>query len=232
VIDAMTEKKKEEEEHIVDRRAASRLGGGDAPDDAVAEEAPPEAEDVETLKARLEEEKSKAESYLANWQRAAADYQNLKRRAEKEREEYGRLATAALVINILPLLDDMERALTSVDIRLAGLTWVDGIRLIYRKFQAVLEVAGVAEIKAEGETFDPNLHEAIMYGEGEEGKVVAEVQKGYRLGDRVIRPAMVVVGKKAEQREPPPEADSPPAKGTGNQEQGERPEAGEDKSAG
>ena len=201
----MTENKKKEEEHIVDRRASSCMGGDDAPDEAVVEEAPapPPAgvEDVETLKARLEEEKSKAESYLANWQRAAADYQNLKRRAEKEREEYGRLAAAALVINILPLLDDLERALQSVDIRLAGLTWVDGIRLIYRKFQAVLEAAGVSEIKAEGETFDPNLHEAVMYGEGEEGKVVAEVQKGYRLGDRVIRPAMVVVGKKAEEAE-------------------------------
>jgi molecular chaperone GrpE len=214
----MTEKKRErEEEPIVDRRASSRLGGDDAPDEAAVEETPVEAEDVGTLKARLEEEKSKAESYLANWQRAAADYQNLKRRAEKEREEYGRLATAALVINILPLLDDLERALTSVDIRLAGLTWVDGIRLIYRKFQAVMEAAGVSEIKAEGETFDPNLHEAVMYGEGEEGKVVAEVQKGYRLGDRVIRPAMVVVGKKAEQEEP----------GTRNQEPGEEPDAGE-----
>jgi molecular chaperone GrpE len=126
----------------------------------------------------------------------------------------------------------MERALQSVDIRLAGLTWVDGIRLIYRKFQAVMEAAGVSEIKAEGETFDPNVHEAIMYGEGEEGKVVAEIQRGYRLGDRVIRPAMVVVGKKAEQKEPSPEADSPPAKGTGNQEPGEKPEAGEGNPAG
>ena len=206
----MTEKKKEEE-HIVDRRASSGMGG-DAPDEAAVEEAPVETEDVETLKARLEEEKSKAESYLANWQRAAADYQNLKRRAENERGEYGRLATAALVINILPLLDDLERALQSVDIRLAGLTWVDGIRLIYRKFQAVMEAAGVSEIKTEGETFDPNLHEAVMYGEGEEGKVVSEVQKGYRLGDRVIRPAMVVVGKKAEGAE------------------GEEPEAGEEES--
>jgi molecular chaperone GrpE len=196
----MTEKKREEEP-VVDRRASSRMGGDDAPGEAAVEETAVEAEDIETLKGRLEEEKSKAESYLANWQRAAADYQNLKRRAEKEREEYGRLATAALVINILPLLDDLERALQSVDIRLAGLTWVDGIRLIYRKFQAVLEVAGVSEIKAEGETFDPNLHEAVMYGEGEEGKVVSEVQKGYRLGDRVIRPAMVVVGKKAEEGE-------------------------------
>jgi molecular chaperone GrpE len=214
----MTEKKKEEE-HIVDRRASSRMGGDDAPGEAAVEETPVEAEDIETLKARLDEEKSKAESYLANWQRAAADYQNLKRRAEKEREEYGRLATAALVINILPLLDDLERALMSVDIRLAGLTWVDGIRLIYRKFQAVLEAAGVSEIKAEGETFDPNLHEAVMYGEGEEGKVVAEVQKGYRLGDRVIRPVMVVVGKKAE------EGTGDREHGTGNTEHGETPEA-------
>jgi molecular chaperone GrpE len=214
----MTEKDKERDEGTVDRRASSRMGEDDAPDEAAVEE----AEDIETLKTRVEEEKSKAESYLANWQRAAADYQNLKRRAEKEREEYGRLATAALVINILPLLDDMERALQSVDIRLAGLTWVDGIRLIYRKFQAVLEAAGVNEIKAEGETFDPNVHEAVMYGEGEEGKVVAEIQKGYRLGERVIRPAMVVVGKKEQ--------------GTGSKEQGdtgdEKPEAGEEGPAG
>jgi molecular chaperone GrpE len=223
VIDAMTEKKKEEE-HIVDRRASARMGGADAPGEATVEETPVEVEDIETLKARLEDEKSKAESYLANWQRAAADYQNLKRRAEKEREEYGRLATAALVINILPLLDDLERALMSVDIRLAGLTWVDGIRLIYRKFQAVLEAAGVSEIKAEGETFDPNLHEAVMYGEGEEGKVVAEVQKGYRLGDRVIRPAMVVVGRKAEQ------GTGDTGHGTGDTEHGETPEAGEEQS--
>jgi molecular chaperone GrpE len=170
-------------------------------------EAPAEAEepsDVEGLRARLEEEKGKAEGYLANWQRAAADYQNFKRRVEQERQETARLANAALIINVLPLVDDLERALTTVDARLAGLTWVDGIRLIYRKFQAVLEAAGVSEIKAEGETFDPAVHEAVMFGEGEEGKVVSQVQKGYMLGDRVIRPAMVVVGqakKEAGERE-------------------------------
>jgi hypothetical protein len=95
-----------------------------------------------------------------------------------------------------------------------------------------MEAAGVSEIKAEGETFDPNVHEAVMYGEGEEGKVVAEIQRGYRLGDRVIRPATVVVGRKAEQKGSPPEADSPPANGTGNQEPGEEPEAGEKNPAG
>lgn len=179
----MTEREKEEEAQ------AQQDAGPEAPAEA------DEPTDVEGLQARLEEEKSKAQDYLANWQRAAADYQNFKRRVEQERGETARLANAALIINILPLLDDLERALTTVDTHLAGLTWVDGIRLIYRKFQAVLEAAGVSEIKAEGETFDPAVHEAVMFGEGEEGKVVSELQRGYMLGNRVIRPAMVVVGK-------------------------------------
>jgi len=153
------------------------------------------AEDVATLKAQLEEEKKKAEGYLANWQRAAADFQNYKRRTEQERQEVALLANAALIINILPILDDLERALRNVDAHLAGLTWVDGIRLIHRKLQAILEASGVKEITTEGQDFDPRYHEATMYGEGEEGKVVAEVQRGYMLGDRVLRPAMVVVGR-------------------------------------
>jgi molecular chaperone GrpE len=179
-----------EQPAIVDRRSSTgRKKDADSPPPAA------ETEDIEALRAGLEEEKKKAETYLANWQRAAADFQNYKRRTDQEREELGRLANAALVINILPILDDLERALTSVDARLAGLTWIDGIRLIYRKFQAVLEASGVREIKAEGEDFDPRFHEAVMYGEGEEGKVISEVQKGYMLGDRVIRPSAVVIGR-------------------------------------
>jgi molecular chaperone GrpE len=147
------------------------------------------------LAVQLEEEREKAQSYLASWQRAAADFQNFKRRVEQERDELGRLASAALIINLLPLIDDLERALQNVDARLAGLTWVDGVRLIYRKFQALLEMNGVAEIEAEGQPFDPMVHEAVMFGEGEEGKVQSVVQKGYLLGGRVLRPAMVVVGQ-------------------------------------
>lgn len=168
-----------------------------------AAEAPAEEEepqDVDGLRARLAEEKEKAQSYLSNWQRAAADYQNFKRRVEQERSEVGRLANASLVINLLPLLDDLERALRTVDTKLAGLTWIDGIWLIYRKFQAVLENAGVKEIAAEGQPFDPNVHEAISEAPGEEGKVVSVVQKGYTLGDRVLRPAMVIVGKAAKEQ--------------------------------
>jgi molecular chaperone GrpE len=114
---------------------------------------------------------------------------------EEERSEVGRLANAALVINLLPLVDDLERALRTVDSKLAGLTWIDGVWLIYRKFQQVLENAGVREVPAEGQPFDPNVHEAISDAPGEEGNVVSVVQKGYTLGDRVVRPAMVVVGR-------------------------------------
>jgi molecular chaperone GrpE len=154
-----------------------------------------EATDVEGLRERLEQEKEKAAANFANWQRAAADLQNYKRRVEQERGEAGRLASASLVINLLPLLDDLDRALKNVDVKLAGLTWIDGVWLIYRKFQAVLENFGVKEIPAEGQPFDPNVHEAISEAPGEAGKVVSVVQKGYSMGERVIRPSMVVVGK-------------------------------------
>jgi molecular chaperone GrpE len=154
-------------------------------------------DDPAALKALVREEREKAQSYMRNWQRSAADFQNYKRRVEEERGETARFASAALVINLLPLLDDLERALQSVDAHLAGLTWIDGIRLIHRKFQAVLEMAGVQEIQAEGQPFDPAVHEAVSQAPGEDGKVVSVVQKGYRLGDRVVRPAMVIVGKGA-----------------------------------
>jgi len=158
-------------------------------------------EDIDGLRARLAEEQEKAQSHYASWQRAAADYQNFKRRVDAERSEVGRLANAALVINLLPLLDDLERALRTVDSKLAGLTWIDGIWLIYRKFQQILENAGVREIEADGQPFDPRVHEAISEAPGEEGKVVSVVQKGYLLGDRVVRPAMVIVGTGSGTRE-------------------------------
>jgi molecular chaperone GrpE len=151
-------------------------------------------DDPAALRALLEDERQKSQSFMASWQRAAADFQNYKRRVEDERSETARLASAALIINLLPLLDDLERALKNVDAHLAGLTWVDGIRLIHRKFQAVLDMSGLQEIEADGQAFDPSQHEAVSQGPGPENRVIAVVQKGYRLGDRVIRPAMVVVG--------------------------------------
>ena len=172
----------------------------DAPPAPEAGEAE-EPQDVEGWRALIAGEREQSQSHYASWQRAVADYQNFKRRVEQERAEMGRLASAALVINLLPLIDDVERALRTVDTKLAGLTWIDGIWLIYRKFQAVLEAAGVKEIEADGQSFDPTVHEAVSQAPGEEGKIVSVVQKGYTLGDRVIRPAMVVVGEGGEDGE-------------------------------
>lgn len=154
-----------------------------------------EEEDIESLKKALAEEKEKAEKYLANWQRAQADFINFKKRTEQEKEENIKFANASLMASLLPVLDDLERALDSVSGKLSGLTWVNGIELIYRKFRSILESQGLSQIEAKGKDFDPTLHEAVLYEEGEEGKVIEELQKGYKFHDRVIRPAMVKVGK-------------------------------------
>ncbi len=174
-----------EDERIVDRRAASRMNE----DDEAGAEAPASPEE------QLAAEREKAESYYRNWQRSAADFANYKKRVEQERGESARLVSAALVINLLPVYDDLERAVATVDAHLAGLNWVQGVVAIQRKFQQLLEAMGVSEIAAAGETFDPNRHEAVGKQPGDDGKVLHVVQKGYQIGDRVIRPAMVIVGE-------------------------------------
>lgn len=165
------------------------------PEEEKEEELPVQEEDIESVTRALAEEKEKAEKYLANWQRAEADLINFKKRSEQEKAEIAKFANAVLVMSLLPILDDFERALDNVSIKLAGFTWVDGIRLIQRKLQAVLESQGLSQIEALGNDFDPAVHEAVLSEEGEEGKVIEELQKGYKFHERVLRPAMVKVGK-------------------------------------
>ena len=160
--------------------------------DAVPEVA--ENEDMESLRQVLAEEQAKAEANLAGWQRTQADFMNFKRRSEQEREEFIRFANASLMLEILPVLDDLERALEHVPAKLASIAWVDGVNLIYRKFKATLEAQGLTQIEALGKPFDPNLHEAVRQDKGKEGIIIEEILKGYQLHDKVIRPTMVVVG--------------------------------------
>ena len=158
-----------------------------------------EIEDIEVLKQALVEEKKKAEANLAGWQRAQADFINYKRRSEQGKEEMGKFANAILMLNLLPILDDVERAFAAIPPHLAKASWVDGIRLIERKLWASLEGQGLSLIKALGEPFDPNFHEAVRQGKGKEGVVVEELEQGYKLHDRVIRPSKVVVGNGEEE---------------------------------
>lgn len=151
-------------------------------------------EDIESLKQALTEEQAKAEANLAGWQRAQADFINFKRRNEQEREEFARFANASLMLELLPVIDDLERALEHVPAKFASTAWVDGVKLIYRKFKATLESQGLTQIEALGKPFDPNLHEAARQDKGEAGIVIEEIRKGYQLHDKVIRPTTVVVG--------------------------------------
>ena len=166
----------------------------------------PEIEDLEIIKQALAEEKKRTEEYLANWQRAQADFINYKRRIEQEKDEFYKFANAALILSLLPILDDLERAFGSIPPRLAKHGWMDGVRLIEQKLRTSLEAQGLSQIRALGEPFDPHRHEAVRQDKGKEGIVIEELQKGYQLHDRVIRPAIVVVGSGEETEEKNKEA--------------------------
>ena len=152
-------------------------------------------EEFEALKKQLEESQAQAAEYKDGWQRAVADFQNYRKRVERENGEVYQNAVAGIIKSYLPIVDDLERALQS---RPADLAWVEGIELIYRKLQAILEAEGVKRIEAEGQVFDPTVHEAISQEPSENhasGQVIAVVQNGYMLGERVIRPALVRVAQ-------------------------------------
>ncbi len=153
------------------------------------------AERVEALERELAETKAKSEEHLYNWQRSAADFSNYKRRTDDERATLSQFSNAVLISKLLSVLDDFDRALESVPAE-AHDAWIEGIKLVERKLRNVLEAEGVTAIEAIGHPFDPNLHEAVAHEETAEvpdNHVIGEVQRGYRLHDRIIRPSLVRV---------------------------------------
>jgi molecular chaperone GrpE len=151
--------------------------------------------EVEALKKQIEEAEAKASEYKDSWMRSQAEFQNYKKRLERDNDMMRTYMKGDIVKKILPLLDDLERAMQN---RSADDLWASGIELIVRKFQSLLESEGIKRIEAEGAVFDPNFHEAISNepnNEVESGHVIAVVQNGYMLGERVIRPALVRVAQ-------------------------------------
>jgi molecular chaperone GrpE len=138
----------------------------------------------------VEEQQEVADDRLL---RLAADFENYKKRAARERDEYVKHANERLVKELLPVLDDLERALVAAaEHEEAALE--EGVRLVHRSLASVLERQGLKSISTEGQ-FDPHVHEALLSqpSEADEGSVIDVVQKGYTLGDRVVRPARVVI---------------------------------------
>jgi len=140
-----------------------------------------------------------ATEYLDCLKRLKAEFENYKKRSLKEKERIVKFANEDLIKQFFPLLDDLERALESVKGSKNSASFLEGIKIILVQFKHLLKNQGVEEIKAQGEEFNPYFHEAIMQVESNEypdNLVVEEIRKGYKLKDRILRPAMVKVNKR------------------------------------
>jgi len=146
----------------------------------------------------LEQVTAERDDYLDQLQRSRAEFINFRKRTEQERQRLGEMFTANTLAQFLPVLDDFQRAVNAVPENDRESGWVTGITMIEKKFESILERAGVVTIDALGQPFDPSVHEAVATEPGTSGQVVVEVyQKGYKLGDTLLRAAMVKTGDPA-----------------------------------
>ena len=137
-----------------------------------------------------------AQEYMAGWQQERAAFANYKKRVEREMKDVSQNAAVEAMIGLLPIIDDLERAMSNVPPEFEGNAWLNGMAAISRKFQKILDDRGVTIIDPKGQVFDPTRHEAVSMedsSEVESGHITATLQKGYALGERVLRPALVRV---------------------------------------
>ncbi len=156
----------------------------------------PQGAPHEEVSARLEDAEGKRDEYLADLQRIAAEFENYRKRAARDQERLVAHAHERLVRELLPILDDLERALGAAE-RHEEATLVEGVRLVEQSLRKALVKEGLVEIETDG-PFDPHVHEALLTqprDEAEPGSVLEVVQRGYRLGDKVVRPARVIVAE-------------------------------------
>jgi len=182
----MTDKKKHKHEEVAENQPE-------------VEAMPANAEQVQSqidaLQNQLAQAEAKISEYKDSWARAQAEFQNYKKRVERDNELTYVSMKGDVIKKVLPVLDDLERALQN---RAEGDAWANGVELIARKLQNILENEGAKRIEAKGAAFDPNFHEAISHepsDDVESGCVIDVVQNGYMLGERVIRPALVRVAQ-------------------------------------
>jgi molecular chaperone GrpE len=172
--------------------ATPASGNGSAPS------AEAQAPDLAALQKELDETKVKAAEYLDGLQRERAAFANYKKRVDREQAETSQMAAARVINRYLDIVDDFDRALKDRPTEGDAAKWAEGIVLIYRKFQNVLDSEGVTRIEAEGKEFDPKWHEAVVHEDSDShasGHVVEVLRHGYKIGERVIRPALVKVAK-------------------------------------
>jgi molecular chaperone GrpE len=189
------------EETAAEKSAAEKSAGEDekVEAEAASEVDTEEVEEVLSLEEQLEQARQEAADNMEGWQRAAAELVNFKRRQEEQRKLQRDRIKAEVLEGVISALDDIDLAFQNVPEELDGqlIGWVEGFRLVQRKLDKTLDDQNVMPINTAGE-FDPNFHEAVSYEESdehEEGQIIAEVRKGYQIGNRVLRPALVRVAK-------------------------------------
>lgn len=179
-----------------EQKPASPDDNADSPATAATEAVAPEEDAGETTQAAIAELESERARLHGLLQRTTAEFDNFRKRTERQRSEAARRAAEDLLLDLLPLVDDLERAL-SIPVKTPdGESYRTGVELIHRQLLALLRKREVTPVDAVGEPFDPNVHEAVTQepsNEHPEGTVVREFRRGYRLGDQLLRAAMVIV---------------------------------------
>ncbi len=201
----MTEKKKhphhehhQEDDEFEEKKAEAVATSNDASEPAAEStslDAGQLSAEIKSLRKDLAEAESKVSEYKDSWLRSQAEFQNYRKRLDRDQEMMYNSMKGDIIKKVLPVLDDLERALQN---RPAENAWANGIELVVRKFQNILESEGIQKIEALGTEFDPKFHEAISHEPADgaqSGHVIGVVQNGYMLGDRVIRPALVRVAQ-------------------------------------
>ncbi|MBN1485930.1 MAG: nucleotide exchange factor GrpE [Chloroflexia bacterium] len=170
-----------------------------APEAESPEEQKAPLDEMDILRQELEQANVQAAEYHDQWLRTVAELRNYKKRIQQERETMVRQANAELIGHLLPVLDDLDRAIESLPQNQQDQTpWIEGIQLIHHRLRTTLQQHGLQVIQAIGETFDPYYHDGILFEEVDlerDQEVLQELQKGYKLHDRVLRPTMVKVGR-------------------------------------
>lgn len=190
----MTEQEKERQE-----ASSTQDDGADSAQRAAEEAATETAADaLEALRQELDEANRKGQEYLSLLQRVQADFVNYRRRVEQERGESLQAGKAQLALRILPILDDFDRGIKARPAELSRNEWAQGVDLIARKLRTAMEAEGITRIETLGKEFDPWEHEALVQAPSsaeDAGKVIEVFQEGYKLGNKVLRPAQVKVGR-------------------------------------
>lgn len=155
----------------------------------------PETSEVDQLEHDLQQAREEAQRNLEGWKRAQADYQNLKKVSQEEKQEMVKMANAKLLEELIPIFDNFRLAVTQVPEDLADNAWTQGVGYIYKQLLEALQEEGMEVIDPKGEEFNPYEHEAVEREEGgeEENKITEVIQVGYKLNDKVIRTARVKV---------------------------------------